>query len=153
MSVLHKPNIQQAEIMRYAKIQNAINLLQGNGSSIAAEAVWSDTSIAPFKVGRFIVIDDETIHIGKKTYNLHDMGKVVINTEGSMSIYNSFRKKICGCLRLNVSLNNIELFCVWIHKNKIPVEIVSGKRERIFQYAVLTITVAAVLLFTLLKYL
>lgn len=146
-------NISQAETMRYKKIQNLISLLQGKGNTVAVDAIWGNGSPSPiaFSLGRRIAVDGEKIRIGKKSYNAYEIEKVVINAEGSMAIYDHFGKKLCGCLRLNASTDNIELFCVWVQKSNIPVEIVSGRRERFFQYAILSIAVAAKVLYEVLK--
>ncbi len=141
-----------AETMRYKKIQNLINLLQGTGNPAAIDTIFGDSFPSSFKLGKGIVIDGQTIRIGKKSYNSFEIKRVTINTEGSMAIYDSYGKKLCGSLRLNVSLDNIEMFCVWVRKRNIPVEVVSGKKERFFQYVVLSITVAVLLLWKVMKW-
>lgn len=142
-----------AESARYSKIQNVINILNNDVDGTTLSIVFNDliasADLQPFCVGKAISIDGQTINIGKKSYPAYEIQKVTINTEGSMAVYDRFGKKICGCLRLNVSLKNIELFCVWVRKYHIPAEIRSGKAERFFQYALLGITVLLCLLYKL----
>ena len=146
-------DLSQAETVRYSKIQKMINILSGDVHSTTGNIILNDllasADLPPFSVGKTISIDGRTIKIGKKSYQAYEIQKVTINTEGSMAIYDRSGKKICGCLRLNVSLKNIESFCIWARKNNIPTEIRSGKAERFFQYALLVITVLLCLLYKL----
>lgn len=143
---LNKSNIAEAETLRYDKIQNLINLLQGT------DTIYGNDFPTNFNVGKRIRIDGEQIRIGKKYYSPNEINKVTINTEGSMAIYDCCDIKICGTLSINVSLKNIELFCVWVHKNNISAEVVSGKKERFFQYAILLITVAVLMTLKIMKF-
>lgn len=143
-------DISEAETIRYAKIQNLILLLQGKGTSVGVDAVLGNDLPAPFQVGRKIAVDGERLTIGKKSYHSYEIKKVTINKEGSMAIYDSHGTKICGSFRLNASLDNIELFCVWVRKSNIPVEVLSGKGERFLQYLILAIVVITAILFKLL---
>lgn len=148
-------DISKATEIRYSKIQNIINILKGDVYGAAGNAVYNDfissVDIHAFNLGKSISIDGQTIKIGKKSYQSYEIQKVTVNTEGSMSIYDRSGKKICGFLRLNVSLENIDLFCVWVRKYNIAVEIKSGKTERIFQYAILAITVLLIILYKILR--
>ncbi len=147
MEKRNRIDISEAETMRYAKIQNLIRLLQDEGNhSEGINIVLENELPSSFAMGKMIAVDGEKIRIGKKSYSSHEIKKVIINTEGSMAIYGEDGKKLCGSLRLNVSLDNIELFCVWVRKSNIPVEVVSEKRERFFQYMFLFIVVITVAL-------
>ncbi len=137
-------DISEAETLRYAKIQNLIHLLQGEENFVGVDAVLGNDLPAPFQIGRKIAVDGERLTISKKSYQSYEIKKVIINTEGSMAIYDNHGTKICGSLRLNASSDNIELFCVWVRKNNIPVEVISGKRERFLQYLILAIVVMMV---------
>ncbi len=144
-------DMSEAETMRYAKIQNLIHLLQGKGNSVGVDAVLGNDLPAPFQVGRKIAIDGERLTIGKKSYHSYEIKKVTINREGSMAIYDNQGTKICGSLRLNASSDHIELFCVWVRKNNIPVEVISGKGERFLQYLILAIVVMTAVFLKILK--
>lgn len=137
--------------MRYAKIQNLISLLQGKGNSVEIDTILGNVCPSSFELGRRIAVDGEKITIGKKSYKTYEIKKVAINTEGSMALYDSYGKKLCGSLSLNISLDNIEMFCVWVRKNNIPIEVVSGKKERFFQYMILSITVIVLVLVKIMK--
>lgn len=123
----------QAESVRYAKIQRLIGLLCGEDKTIL-DGIISKGFTEPFDVGRKITIDGETIWIKNKSYTSSELQKIIINTEGSLAVYDSSGRKICGWLLLNVSVKNIELFCVWARKYHVQAETVSGKHERIFQW-------------------
>lgn len=143
-------NISEAETVRYAKIKNLICILQGRRDS--AETDFLEMALPTlFIVGKKITVDGEEIRIGKKTYHSYEIKKVTINTEGSMALYDSCEKKIGGCFLLNASIENIELLCVWIKKNNIPVEVLSGKGERFFQYIIVFIVLAAAVLLKIMK--
>ncbi len=148
---LNKNNMSKAVSMRYTKIQKLIDLLQGNANSAAIDTILGDNLPAPFTIGRRIAVDERTIKIGKKNYNIHEIKNVTVNTEGSMAIYDNNGKKLCGSLSLNVSSENIELFCVWVRRCNIPVEVLSGKGERIFQYVILSVSVLVVVFLKLLN--
>ncbi len=150
---LNKSNIAEAETLRYDKIQNLINLLQGTvQNSALTNTIYGNDFPTNFNVGKKIRIDGEQIRIGKKYYSSNEINKVTINTEGSMAIYDCCDIKICGTLSINVSLKNIELFCIWVHKNNISAEVVSGKKERFFQYAILLITVTVLMTLKIMKF-
>lgn len=130
----------QAETTRYAKIQRLINLLCQKDENILT--ILSGNSFnKPFKVGRKITIDGQKITVKNRTYDYYDLQKVTINTEGSMSIYDRSGRKLCGWVELNLSVKNIELFCLWARKYNVPAEVLSGKRERIFQWLILAVAV------------
>ncbi len=151
MGKFNRMDISEAETMRYAKIQSLISLLQGKGNFVATDAVLEPGMSLSFALGRKIAVEGSKIRIGKKSYNANEIKKVTINTEGSMAIYDSCGKKLCGSLRLNVSLKHIELFCVWVRKNNIPVEVLSGKGERFFQYMILFIAVTVMVLLRIIR--
>ena len=67
-----------------------------------------------------------------------------------MAIYDKSDRKICGSLWLNVGEKNIELFCAWVRKNSIQVEVKSGKGEAFFQYFFLAIVILIILLIQIL---
>ncbi len=148
---MNRMDISEAENVRYAKIQNLINLLQGKGNFAATDAVLEPGMPLSFELGRRIAVGGSKIRIGKKSYHANEIKKVTINTEGSMAIYDSCGKKLCGSLGLNVSLKHIELFCVWVRRNNIPVEVVSGNGERFFQYMILFIAVAVKVLLRIIR--
>lgn len=148
---LRRNDIVESETMRYKKIQNIISLLQGNENAVLTETILGNKPSLSFTLGRRIAIDGEKIRIGKQSFRAYEINKVTINTEGSMAIYNNYGEKLCGSLSLNASLDNIELFCVWVRKCNIPIEVISGNRERFFQYAILLITVAVIVLLRIIK--
>lgn len=145
-------DIVKASAVRYKKIQDMIDLLKGEGSSEAIDAILKNSLIAPFKVGKSIFIDGDTIKIGKKEYYYNDIDKVTVNTEGSMALYDRYGKKLCGSFRLNLSCYNIQLFCIWARLHGIPVEVVSGKKERIFQFLLLAAAFIAIVLYKVLDW-
>lgn len=140
----------QAVNMRYTKIQRLIGLLCGEDNTILDEIVRTGFT-RPFNVGRKITVDGERLWIKNKSYMPYELQKITINTEGSLAVYDSSGKKLCGWSLLNVSVKNIELFCVWARKYHVPAETVSGKHERIFQWGVLALTVLLVVVFRLLR--
>lgn len=146
MSRLSLPNLSEAETVRYSKIQNVINLLSGNEGSGQTVPILQDILPSSFEMGGRISVDGEMLRVGKRTYHVRRIGRVMINTEGSMAVYDSCGKKICGTLQLNVGTKNIELFCIWVRKFHVPAEVVSGKGERFLQYAFLFLTVAVVVI-------
>lgn len=143
-------DIVNASAVRYKKIQDMIDLIKGEGSSKAIDAILKNSLFAPFKVGKSIFIDGDTIKIGKKEYYYNDIDKVTVNTEGSIALYDRYGKKLCGSFRLNLSCYNIQLFCIWARLHGIPAEVVSGKKERIFQFLLLAATFIAVVLWKIL---
>ncbi len=124
---MNRSNMSKAETLRYTKIQKLIDLLQSNANSAVIDSILGDSLPSPFTIGRRISIDEKTIKIGKRSYDVYEIRNVTINKEGSMAIYGNNGKRLCGSLSLNVSSDNIEMFCVWVGKNNIPVEVVSGK--------------------------
>lgn len=144
---IHK--MSQAESMRYAKIQRQIDLLCGKDKTILDEMA-KDGMKEPFHVGKKITVNDNTIRIKNKTYAPSEL-KVTINTEGSMAIYDYSGKKLCGSISLNVSTKNVELFSLWARRHNVPAEVVSGKRERIFQWVVFAVAFLVIILVRFLR--
>lgn len=134
--------IAQTEDARYAKIQQLINLLchreQRNLDEFMGDALQEN-----FPVGMKIKIDGNRITIRNRTYSPAELQKVTINTEGTLAVYNREGRKLCGSVWLNSSTKNIELFCIWVRKYHVPVEVVAGKGEKAFQLLILVIAVAA----------
>lgn len=139
----------RAEAMRYAKIKRLTELLCKKDSALD---VASEGLCAPFKVGSGIAVDGSSLTVGKKTYDAMELKRVTINTEGSLSVYDRSGKKLCGWRNLNLSLENIELFCMWVRKNGIPAEAVSGKGERTILIAFSVIIALIAVLMKILKY-
>jgi hypothetical protein len=138
--------MEKAQELRYSKINHLIQYLQGTNNAGLIDELAEDGELTAFGVGKRIRIDGKIIKIGKREYQVYDIKKVIINTEGSMAIYDKSDRKICGTLWLNVGAKNIELFCVWVRKNSVQVEVKSGKRELIFQYLFLGIVILITLL-------
>lgn len=143
---IHK--MSQAESMRYAKIQRQIDLLCGKDKTILDDMAKNGMNES-FYVGKKITVNGENIIIKNKTYAPYELQKVTINTEGSLAIYDQSGKKLCGSIFLNVSTKNVELFSLWVRKHKVQAEVISGKRERIFQWFLF---VLALLVFVLFRY-
>ena len=141
--------IMRAEDMRYAKIQRLIDLLCPKGNNILE--VLAEDGISPFDVGKRIKVDGKNIRIKNRDYIAAELQRVTINTEGSMAIYDRNGRKLCGSIDLNVSSKNVELFCLWVRKNNVPAEVVSGTRERIFQWCVLVVGVLLVIVYKVLN--
>ncbi|MBD5513196.1 MAG: hypothetical protein HDR06_00715 [Lachnospiraceae bacterium] len=141
--------IMRAEDMRCAKIQRLIDLLCPKGNNILE--VLAEDGIGPFDVGKRIKVDGKNIRIKNRDYIAAELQKVTINTEGSMAIYDRNGRKLCGSIDLNVSSKNVELFCLWVRKNNVPAEVVSGTRERIFQWCVLVVGVLLVIVYKVLN--
>ena len=135
---------------RYTKINNLIQILCGQDKIILDEIIEEGLN-EPFNVGRKITIDGETLRIKNKSYKLSELQKITINTEGSLAVYGSSGRKLCGWSLLNVSVKNIELLCVWARKYHVPAETVSGKHERIFQWGVLVLVILIVGFFKYLR--
>ena len=131
-------DMQQAEFFRYALIQNVIDIIQNN----VPIYIVPDS----FNVGKRLSVDGNTLHIGKKSYEAYEIGKFTVNTEGSMALYDRYGKKICGTFSLNVSVENIHIFCKWIRNNNISAEVIPGRAEKIFQYIFLIIGAAVIIL-------
>ena len=141
--------IMQAEDMRYAKIQRLIDLLCPKEKNILE--VLAEDGISPFDVGKRIKVDGKNIRIKNRDYFAAELQKVTINTEGSMAIYDRNGRKLCGSIDLNVSSKNVELFCLWVRKNNVPAEVVSGTRERIFQWCVFAFGILLVAVYKVLN--
>lgn len=146
MSRLSFPDLSKAVAVRYSKIQNIIRLLSGSEESDKTLSVLKEILPSSFEMGGRISVDGEMLRVGRRTYHVREIGKVVINTEGSMAVYDTSGKKICGTLQLNTGTKNIESFCIWVRRFHVPAEVVSGKTERFLQYAFLFLTVAVVVI-------
>lgn len=151
MKKIKKVDMFKADELRYKKIQNLIGVMQGKGNANTCNQILRDGSMAPFIVGKGIKISGDTLAIRKGSYHSCEISKVTINTEGSMAIYDRNNIKICGCLKLNVGLNNIEMFGLWVWKNNILVEVIDGKKERIFQYTILIATMVVIVMLKIFK--
>lgn len=102
-------------------------------------------------VGKRIKIDGRNIRIGKQTYSPAELQKVTINTEGSMAVYDRSGRKLCGSIALNSSTKNVELFCLWVRKYNVPAEVLSGARERFFQWFILAAGILLIVLYKVLN--
>lgn len=142
--------ISQAEKMRYSRIERLTNLLCTENFLPLDHSAMNSLD-KPFNVGKRITIEGQNISINKKTYCALDIKKVTINTEGSLAVYDRGGKKLCGWPVLNLSTQNIELFCLWARKNGIPAEIISGKAEKAFQMSFLAVVALVVILIKLLR--
>lgn len=140
----------QTETIRYAKIQRLIDLLCQKDKTIL-DNIAEDSFYESFNVGKRIRIDGNHIIIKKQSYTPCELQKITINTEGSLSIYGSNGRKLCGWIDLNISVANIELFCLWARKHHVSAEVVSGKGERILQFSILAIGILGIVLFRVLR--
>ena len=140
----------QAQKMRYNKIERLTGLLCGD-NALPLDYSAMDSLDKPFKVGKRITVEGQNIKIKKRIYCTFDVKRVTINTEGSLSIYGRNEKKLCGWFVLNLSTENIELFCLWVRKNGIPSEMVSGRAEKAFQLGFLTMVIIIVVLIKILR--
>lgn len=134
--------IVQAEDERYAKVQKLVNLLchpEQRDLDEAMESALPET----FPVGMKIKIDGNRITIRKKAYSSAELQKVTINTEGTLTVYNRDGRKLCGSVWLNLSTKNIEMFCVWVRKYRVPVEVVTGKGEKAIQILIVVVAMMA----------
>ena len=145
-TVLKISNMLQAEERRYAIIQRLTDLLC-NKEEMVVDQLAENGMYEPFSVGKKIKIDGRNIKIRRKRYSSVELLKVTINTEGSMAIYDREGRKLCGSLSLNLSVKNIELFCVWVRKYNVPVEVVTGTHEKLFQWIILAMAVLAIVLY------
>ena len=118
-----------AEKQRYDKINLLIALLCSENRVI--DTVNENTPAQSFKVGKRVTVDGEIIRIKNKSYEARQIQKIIINTEGSIKIFDRYGKKLCGSLTLNSSSNNINQFCIWARKHQIPAEAVSGTPEKV----------------------
>lgn len=144
-----KSKINEAEKQRYDKIKRIVALLCCDSKLV--EIVAENSSDQHFKTGRRIIVDGEIIRIKNKAYEARQLQKIIINTEGSMRIYDRYGKKLCGSMTLNSSSANVERFCIWARKYKIPAEVVSGVSERfllVFFSGLVTLVIAIVKLLT-----
>lgn len=135
--------MKKAENMRYANIERLTYLLcqsEHDGFYDAAAELLCKS----FRVGKRIVIDGERIVIKNRTYSCMDLKRVTINSEGSFAVYDRGGRKLCGWAELNLSAENIELFCIWVRKHGVPAEAVSGKGERILQWVIFSVILALV---------
>lgn len=151
MSGLSFPDLSKAEAARYSKIQNIIRLLSGSEESDKTLSVLKEILPSSFEMGGRISVDGEMLRVGRRTYHVRQIGKVVINTEGSMAVYDACGKKICGALQLNAGTQNIQSFCIWVRKFHVPAEVASGKTERFLQYAILFLVVAVSIIWKILR--
>ena len=136
-------DMQQAEFMRYALIQNVIDIIRNNVPKVNIPD--------SFNVGKRVSVSGNTLNIGRKSFEAYEIGRFTVNTEGSMALYDRYSKKICGTLGLNASLKNIDVFCKWIMINNISAEVVSGKSERIFQHIFLILGIIVIVLIQILR--
>lgn len=139
----------QAIKWRYAKIKRMTDFLCSEDKTVLDSVPLPKS----FNVGKWMRIDGQNIIIKNKTYDCFEIKKVTINTEGSFSIYDRSGKRLCWWLELNLSVENIELFCIWARKNGIPAEVVSGKGERTAQWAFFGVVLAMVILIKVLQHL
>lgn len=142
--------LEQMEDARYAKIQQLVNLLCPKGQS-NLDHVMEATLQEAFSVGMKIRVNGSRITIRNKEYSSSELQKVTINTEGTLAIYNREGRKLCGSVWLNSSTTNIELFCVWVSKYHVPVEVVAGKGEKALQMLIMVVALAAWVLFKVLR--
>ena len=133
--------IAEAENMKYAKTQYITGLLTNNDK---LNDILLTLPLSSFNVGKSTTIEGEDITIDKNKYNCREIGSVVISTEGSMAVYDAYGKRLCNRFKLNLASENIELFCVWVRQNNIPVKVKSGKPELILQYAILIAVIALI---------
>lgn len=140
-----KDKLNAAEKQRYDKIKRIVALLCSDSGVI--DVLIANTPAGAFKTGRRITVDGDIIRIKNKPYEARQLQKIIINTEGSMRIYDRYGKKLCGSLTLNSSSSNVEQFCIWARKYKIPAEVVSGIPERfllVFFSGAVTLVIALV---------
>lgn len=142
--------IVEAEDMRYARIQQLIDLLFHKSKNMPVDLIEEELQES-FPVGMKIKVDGNKIRVRNREYSSVELQKVTINTEGTMAIYNRDGRKICGSIWLNSSTKNIELFCVWVRKYHVPAEVVSGKGEKVLQMIILVIALAAFFLYKALR--
>lgn len=141
--------IVQAEEMRYARIQQLIDLLFHKSKNMPVDLVEEEMQES-FPVGMKIKVDGNKIRVRNREYASVELQKVTINTEGTMAIYDRDGRKLCGSIWLNSSTKNIELFCVWVRKYHVPAEVVSAKGEKVLQMLILVVAVAALFFYKLL---
>lgn len=148
---MNAKRMMRAENMRYMKIQRVIGLLCGDGGNVLDDIGGVCGLFNVGGVGGITVDGENIIIIRNRIYAFSELQRITINTEGSMAIYGRGGKKLCGSLCINAAAKNIELFALWVRKHSIPVEVVSGKYERIFQWLILTLCVLIIILVRFLK--
>lgn len=145
---IHK--IAEAETVRYAKIQRLTDLICPKEKNLL-DAMIEDGLHNSIDVGSRIEINGQTIRIRKQTYSPAELQKVTISTEGSMAIYDCSGRKLCGSITLNSSTKNVELFCLWVRKYNVHAEVISGARERFFQWFILVVGILLIALYKVLN--
>ncbi len=134
--------IVQAEDTRYARIQHLVNLLCHQEQSSLDDFTGEELQ-EQFPVGMKIKIDGSKITIRNREYSSAELQKVTINMEGTLTVYNRVGRKLCGSVWLNSSTKNVEWFCMWVRKHRIPVEVVTGKGEKVLQILIVVVAFAA----------
>lgn len=142
--------MKQAENMRYAKIERLTDLLCRKDHTVFDDIIGDEID-KPFKVGKRIAVEGERIAIKNKAYDCFDLKRVTINSEGSFSVYDRSGRKLCGWAELNLSVENIELFCIWVRKHGIPADVVSGKGERTVQWVVFSVALVLIVFIGVLR--
>lgn len=134
--------IVQAEDERYARVRQLANLLCRREQS-TPDSFMEDALQEPFPVGMKIKIDGSKITIRNREYTSAELQKVTINTEGTLAVYNREGRKLCGSVWLNSSTKNVDLFCGWVSKYHVPVEVVTGRGEKALQILIMVVALAA----------
>lgn len=143
--------MERAENKRRAKVQRLINILCLRDKGILDDIIACGFN-ENFDVGRNITVRGENIIIRNRNFRYSELQRIVINTEGSMAIYAQNGRRLCGMMDINLSVKNIELFCVWARKYNIFAEAVSGKNEKIFQWLIFAAAVSVSLWIKLIRY-
>lgn len=144
-------NMAQAESMRYAKIQRLIDMLCKEYKSVSEDVIGNEVN-NPFNVGKRITVEGNKIIIRSKTYYASELLKVTVNTEGSLAIYDRSGRKLCGWAALNLTAKNIERFCIWVRRNGVPAEVVSGRGEKTLQWVILTVAILVSIIIKILHF-
>ena len=134
--------IVQAEDERYARVRQLVNLLCRREQN-TPDSFMEDALQEPFPVGMKIKIDGSKITIRNREYTSAELQKVTINTEGTLAVYNREGRKLCGSVWLNSSTKNVDLFCGWVSKYHVPVEVVTGRGEKALQILIMVVALAA----------
>lgn len=134
--------IVQAEDERYARVRQLVNLLCRREQN-TPDSFMEDALQEPFPVGMKIKIDGSRITIRNREYTSAELQKVTINTEGTLAVYNREGRKLCGSVWLNSSTKNVDLFCGWVSKYHVPVEVVTGRGEKALQILIMVVALAA----------
>lgn len=148
---MSRAKMSEAVKQRSDKIKRMAALLCADSPVI--DKLIADMPETPFKTGGMITVDGESIRIKNKSYEPRQLQKITLSTEGSMRIFDRYGKKLCGTLTLNLSSANIERFCLWARKHKIPAEIVSGRSEKFFQIFFLVLVTLIIVLIKLFSHL